>query len=113
MGGAVRGGTRNLVNYLSTSIGTPASRWQGQNYSGWSQPDYDRLYQAFASTLDPAERTAQVIQMARLISDEVPLIMLFFNFNVSAYSASLRGPDPKAFDTLVNWNIYEWELRAG
>jgi hypothetical protein len=37
--------------------------------------------------------------------------MLFFNYNVSAHAAAVHGPDPKAFDTLVNWNIHEWELR--
>jgi peptide/nickel transport system substrate-binding protein len=111
MGGALKGGTRNLINHISSSIGTPANRWQGQNYSGWSNAEFDRLYDAFTSTLDSADRQRQVVQMAKLISDDAAFIMLFFNFNVSAHSAAVRGPDPKAFDTLVNWNIHEWELR--
>jgi peptide/nickel transport system substrate-binding protein len=111
MGGALEGGTRNLINHISSSIGTPANRWQGQNYSGWSNGEYDRLYDAFTSTLDPAERQRQAVQMAKLVSDDAAFIMLFFNFNVSAHSAAVRGPDPKAFDTLVNWNIHEWEMR--
>jgi len=49
--------------------------------------------------------------MARRLSEEMPFIMLFFNYNVSAHASAVRGPDPKAFDTLVNWNIHEWELR--
>ena len=111
MGGAVKGGTKNLVNYTTPAMGTPANRWQGNNYSGWSNSEYDRLYQAFSSTLDSAERNRQVAQMAKLISDDVAFIMLFFNYNVSAHSSAVRGPDPKAFDTLVNWNIHEWEIR--
>jgi len=111
MGGALKGGTRNLVNHISQSIGTAANRWQGQNYSGWSNPQYDSLYQSFTSTLDPQERNRQVLQMAKLISDDAAFIMLFFNYNVSAFSSAVHGADPKAFDTLINWNIHEWELK--
>jgi hypothetical protein len=37
--------------------------------------------------------------------------MLIFNYNVSAHSSAVTGPDPKAFDTLVDWNIYEWQIK--
>ncbi len=111
MGGAVKGGTKNLSNWVSSQIGTAANRWAGANYSGWSNPDYDRLYDQFSSTLDSAERNRQVVQMARHISEEVAVIMLFFNFNVSAHSSAVTGPDSKAFDTLVDWNIDQWQMR--
>jgi hypothetical protein len=45
------------------------------------------------------------------MSDDLPLIMMYFNYQVSAYSAGLAGADPKAFDTLVSWNVHEWELK--
>jgi peptide/nickel transport system substrate-binding protein len=110
MGGAVKGGTKNLANFTSSQVGTPANRWRGANYSGWANADYDRLYDQFTSTLDQTTRDQQVVQMARLISDEVAFIPLFFNFNVSAHSSALTGPDPKAFDTLVDWNVHEWRM---
>ena len=58
-------------------------------------------------TLDPAQQTAQVVQLAKLMSDELPLVMMYFNFQVSAYSAGLAGADSKAFDTLVSWNVHQ------
>ena len=93
------------------SVGTAANRWSGANYSGWANQEYDRLYAQFASTLDAGERNQQVVQMAKILSEEVGVIMLFFNYNVSAHSSAVTGPDPKAFDTLVDWNIDQWQIK--
>lgn len=109
--GAVKGGERNLGNYTTSSIGTPGNRWRGSNYGGWSDPQYDRLWDEFNTSLDRSERDRQVLEMAKLISEQLPLYNLYWNFNVTAHGAALRGPDPQAMDTLVNWNIHEWELR--
>ncbi|HEY3118809.1 MAG TPA: ABC transporter substrate-binding protein, partial [Chloroflexota bacterium] len=97
----VKGGTKNLQNFTTGHT---------SNYGGWSRDDYDRLYATFSSTLDTNERNRQVVQMAKELTDEVAFIMLFFNYNVSAYSSAVTGPDPHAFDTLVDWNIQEWQL---
>jgi ABC-type transport system substrate-binding protein len=104
-------GERNLGNLSSAAIGSPANRWRGNNYGGWSDSDYDRLWESFNTTLDRSERNRQVFEMARIASEQLPHFNLFWNFNVSAHSADVRGPDPQAVDTLVNWNVYEWEMR--
>ncbi len=39
------------------------------------------------------------------------MLFLFHSPNVTAHWATLRGPEIGASDTLVNWNIHEWELR--
>jgi hypothetical protein len=51
------------------------------------------------------------MQLAKLLSDDLPFVMMYFNHQVSAYSANLLGPDPGAFDTHVSWNLHEWELK--
>lgn len=107
---AVRGGAHNLGNLTSAQIGTPANRWRGSNYGGWSDPEFDRLWEAYNTTLERTERERQVVEMARIVSEQLPHFNLYWNFNVSAHSAALRGPDPQAVDTLVNWNIHEWEM---
>lgn len=48
--------------------------------------------------------------MAKLMSDEVGLIMLYFSYGANAYSSAVTGRDPHAFDTLIDWNIHEWQL---
>ncbi|MPZ12858.1 MAG: hypothetical protein GEU73_00255 [Chloroflexi bacterium] len=108
---AVRGGERNLGNFTTDSSGTPTNRWRGSNYGGWSNSEYDDLWDQFNTTLERSERNQQVVEMARLISEDLPLYSLYWNFNVSVHRADVGGPDPEAVDTLVNANIHEWEWR--
>jgi len=94
------------------AIPTVQNRWQGMNRGGWSNPEYDQLWDAFTVTMDRAGRNRQVVRMEALISEQLPVIPLFFNFAASAYLNALHGPDPGAVnDTLITWNIHEWELR--
>lgn len=102
------------MQFLITSeIGSPPNRWRGQNRGGWSHPEYDRLWEAYSTILDPSERQRQIVQMEKLVSEQLPVVPLFFNFGVSAYLGVLRGPDAAASDdTSISWNIHEWELRS-
>jgi len=47
--------------------------------------------------------------MAKLVSDDLAAISLFFDLQLIAHVAVLRGPGPYVTD--VSWNIHEWELR--
>jgi peptide/nickel transport system substrate-binding protein len=108
---ATGGGEANLNFLSSAQIPSPANRWRGNNRGAWSSSEYDRLWDAFQTTLDRMERNQQVIQMMKLATEDVAMLFLFHNPNVTAHWASLRGPAIGAPDTLVNWNIHEWELR--
>ncbi len=110
MAPAFRYGEKNLEQFTTAQVGSPANRWRGNNYGGWSNADYDRLWESYNGTLDRSERDRQVIQMVKLLSDQLPYFLVHWNYNVSAHSSALRGPDSEAVDTLVNWNIYEWEM---
>jgi peptide/nickel transport system substrate-binding protein len=97
-----------LPNYLSSTIPGPTNRWVGRNRGGWSNAEYDRLFEAFSTTLDRAERNRQVAQMARIFSEDVAAISLYFNPIVVGYVAALRGPVPYAPESVSTWNIHEW-----
>ena len=99
-----------LESFASASIPSAANRWHGSNRGGWSNAKYDRLWQSFNATLDPDERTQQVVSMLKLLSDEIPAWVLYYNPSVSAHLASLRGPDSASLNSDV-WNVYEWEVR--
>jgi hypothetical protein len=49
--------------------------------------------------------------MMKIVSDEIPAFITFFNYYVTAYSGDITGPDPTAYDTLVFWNVHQWEVR--
>jgi peptide/nickel transport system substrate-binding protein len=105
---AARGGINAVTTYRTPPGGITLNMG---NYAGWSNPDYDRIHDTFLATLDQGERNRQVIQMVKMLTDELPMTVILFNYNVSAFSSAVRGADPTAFDTLINWNVHEWELR--
>jgi len=116
-GMSTRGGGLGERTWASSEIGTAANRWIGDNRSGWSSADYDRLFEAFSRTIDNAERTRQVVQMHRLVSENLPMFMLYHAIQVNTRVSGLRGPEPGipgsgtlTPGTLPHWNIHEWEL---
>lgn len=104
-------GEAAISRWTSAQIGTPANRWRGSNAAGWSNSEYDRLYDAFNSTLDRADRDRQVVQMMRVLTEDVGALFFFHNPSVIAHTATLSGPQVGAPDHLIGWNVHEWQLR--
>ncbi len=111
--GAAGGTEKGMLEYFaSNQIGTPANGWVGSNRGGWSNPEYDRMWASFNVTLDRDDRTRIMGEMMKLLSEEVPGWPLYWDFNVMAYTANVRGPDlglPNI--STAFWNIHEWEMR--
>ena len=81
--------------------------------TGWRNLAFDQLVDAFNVTLDSNERVQQRVQMAKLISDEVPAVMLTDNPNMHAYLSTVKNLTPKPpYRTTgrITWNIHQWEL---
>jgi peptide/nickel transport system substrate-binding protein len=117
-GMASRGGGYQESSLTSGDIGSAANRWTGDNRGGWSNAEYDRLYEAFATTVDQIERTRLSVQMLKIMSNEVPVYPMYLAIQVNTQVAGLTGPVPGTAGfgrltpgTLPYWNIGEWELR--
>lgn len=93
-------------NTRPSPLAPPPSLREG----GWASAEYNRLWDAFNSTLDPSKRTRQAIAMLKLLSDEAPAWVLYYNPSVSAHLSGLQGPESASLSSDVS-NIYEWELR--
>jgi peptide/nickel transport system substrate-binding protein len=108
----IRGGADELVSYTSEQIPRPENRWHGDNRGGWNSPEYDRLYQAFASELDRPERIKIRGQMERVRGEDAAVIPLMFNPYVVPHVATLRGPvaryTPLAGETFLHVHTWEW-----
>ena len=64
----------------------------GNNRTGWSSPEYDRLIDAAAREADPQKRFDQFRKAEYLlISDEAPICPLFFYVGVQFYDGSKLG----------------------
>jgi peptide/nickel transport system substrate-binding protein len=104
-------GENTLSSYTVAAIPRSENRWNGINRGGWSHPEFQRLADTFAVTLEPDQRTRLVVQMARLFSEETPLISLYFELVPAAYTAGLQGPQVGSPEGSVAWNVHEWEFR--
>jgi peptide/nickel transport system substrate-binding protein len=97
--------------FTSQSIPTAENRWVGSNRGGWSNPEYDRLVHAVQSELDPTERGRLIIQAARVLTEQVGTVSLFFNPSVLVFPAALQGVEVRAPEAGVTWNVHLWTLR--
>lgn len=75
----------------------------GMNRTGWSNLDYDKLVKQAASTSDKNERYRLFQQAEKIITDEVPLIPIYYYTRVK-----LMSPDIKDWhDNLVEYVSYK------
>ncbi len=102
---------REMRMMTSANIATSGNGWTGSNRGGWSNAEYDRLWESFSTTLEREDRIRLVISMEKLIAEQLPMIMQFHNPSVVTHHLAVRGPDPRAPHDLVLWNIHEWEMR--
>jgi peptide/nickel transport system substrate-binding protein len=107
--------TNNSVAYVaqqaSSQIPSADNHWSGQNKGGWSNSDYDRLVAAFTTTLDPTQREQQLAGAARIFTDDLPYISLFFRTQPWAFVKGLTGLQLVGSDSNMSWNIHEWEFK--
>jgi peptide/nickel transport system substrate-binding protein len=102
--------TGSAQSLSSEQIGTPANRWNGNNRGGFSNPDYDRLFETFSGTLDRREQINAFVQMMRIQSELMPNFPLHYGLNVTSHLPVLKGPEAGVNETNNHWNIHEWEL---
>ncbi|HWP36161.1 MAG TPA: ABC transporter substrate-binding protein [Gemmatimonadales bacterium] len=102
--------TSALETFSSDQIGSPSTRWGGQNRGGWSNHEYDRLLGAYSSTLDRAARNQHAVTMFRLMSEEVANYPLFRDLGTIVHLSIVKGPTGQVPEGLAHWNIHEWEI---
>jgi peptide/nickel transport system substrate-binding protein len=104
-------GASAILNYTSAAISGPETRWVGRNKGGWSNAEYDRFAGAFQTTLDPTVRIQHLAEAARILSEQLGVLPLYFNPGVLAYPAGLRGINVTDAEADMSWNVHEWEFR--
>jgi peptide/nickel transport system substrate-binding protein len=92
----------------ASEIPTAENRWQGGNQSGWNHPEFERLVEAYDTSLDRAERNQYAVEMLTLVNAELPVIPLYYNLSFLAHVSSLQGPMVAISDDVASWNLHEW-----
>ncbi|HEY3118566.1 MAG TPA: ABC transporter substrate-binding protein [Chloroflexota bacterium] len=95
--------------YTTSGISRPETRWQGSNRGAWANPDYDRLWDQYNTTLDVPSQIQILAQMEKIETAEVPQIGMYYEPLVTPYRAGLIGPQLRVngnSDTLST--LWEW-----
>jgi oligopeptide transport system substrate-binding protein len=70
----------------------------GNNFTGWSSTDYDRLMDAAARTADPAARNACFQRAESLLLESAPIIPIYYYTHVFLLRPSVHGWHPTLLD---------------
>ena len=98
-----------MLQYVSWEVATKANKWQGRNIVRWQNAEYDRLFVASQTELDPVKRAALFIAMNDLVvADNV--LPLLHRAKVSAVGSALRAPQSGWDNDL--WDLPDWWKEA-
>lgn len=96
------------MNFMTCNqIPQQANNWSGDNNSRYCNPEYDRLWQEASRELDPQQREQIFIAMNDLLIEDAAVIPLVHRADVMAFSNSLTGYAPTAWD-MRTWDIMNW-----
>ncbi len=96
----------------SAVIASEANGWSAANISGYNNPEYERLYGAFASELDPTRRISRYADVAKFVADEVIFLPLYYSSGsaTTSFRRGITGPTAVLPSQPVStWNMHEWD----
>lgn len=97
--------TDHIWFYYFTDAAEPDYGW---NVTRWSNEDFDVLMDE-AYTLDEEYRKEVFCEMAGILDEELPEILLFTVFDASGHSKRLQGVQASVNDTHT-WNVADWTV---
>jgi peptide/nickel transport system substrate-binding protein len=96
-----------MEQFASWQIAAKDNKWAGRNITRFRNDEYDRLFRAADTELDPVKRAALFIKMNDLVIQNVVVIPVLWRNGVSAVGARLRGLDLSGWDNNT-WRLPYW-----
>lgn len=85
-------------------------RFTGSNYPRYHHPDYDALVDRFSSTIPRKERMQVAGEIARHMTEQLPVIGLFFSTEPTAIANRVLNVKARSRGSTQTWNVHEWEI---
>jgi peptide/nickel transport system substrate-binding protein len=98
---------RFMDPYVSWEVAQKENKWAGRNSTRWRNEEYDRLFKAAETEMDPVKRAVMFIRMNDLLIQSGVLIPILWRSIVSAISLKLKGTEVSGWDSNL-WNIAHW-----
>jgi peptide/nickel transport system substrate-binding protein len=96
-----------FMNQFTTwEVASKANKWQGRNITRWKSEEYDKLYRAAETELDPIKRAGLFIKMNELLIQNIVVIPVVFRPRVAALVNTLRA-EQSGWDSDF-WNLHNW-----
>jgi len=96
-----------MLQFTSWEVSSKDNKWQGRNITRWRSEEYDKLFRAAESELDPVKRAALFIKMNDLVIQNVVVIPVVLRPAVAAISNRLKSADQSGWDSNF-WNLENW-----
>jgi peptide/nickel transport system substrate-binding protein len=96
-----------MEQFTSWEVSTKDNKYQGRNITRWRNEEYDKLFRAAETELDPVKRAAMFVRMNDLAVNNVVVIAVLWRNKVQAVSSRLRGHEIGGWDSDLA-NIYNW-----
>jgi len=102
---------RLLRVFTSWEIPQKDNKWQKFNVFRFRNDEYDRLFRAAETEMDPVKRAAMFIRMNDIVVENGVVIPIAQRAKAAAVTAKLRGVETNPYD-LDFWNIASWYREA-
>jgi ABC-type oligopeptide transport system substrate-binding subunit len=96
----------------STNCPGEASRWRGNNRGCYQDAENDRLIEALDLAINPGEQQRLYRELARLRSEQLPELPLYFVINLTVFREGVTGVKGVARPRGgLGWNVLEWDVQ--
>jgi peptide/nickel transport system substrate-binding protein len=96
----------------TTSIPTEENDFEGTNYSGYSNPFVDKLFEENASTFDIRKAQKNIAKIAKIVSYDAPFVPLLFRTDFIAKNKNLQNIFPITDYDTIAWNCAYWYMEG-
>src|SRR5260370_14258799 len=90
-----------MAGFASWEIATRENKWTGRNVMRFRNDEYDRLWRAAETEMDPVKRAALFVRMNDLVIAKVVVIPVLWRNGVGAAGARLQGMALNRWDTTM------------
>ena len=97
--------------FPSWEVASKENKFSGRNTTRWRNEEFDRLYKAAETEMDPVKRAAHFIRMNDLVVQNMVVIPLVWRNWVSGVGNKLKGTEISGWDSSF-WNLRHWYREA-
>ncbi len=102
---------RFMDQFTTWEASSKENKWSGRNPTRWRNEEYDKVWKAAESEMDPVKRAALFVKMNDLVIQNVVVIPVLWRMVVSAVSHRLKGTDISGWDSNF-WHLASWHREA-